>query len=76
VLKTHLPKDFITTKINLDNYDNLTDPRNDVQNIRNSIELVIQDTNAMWKTPPTTFRGSAKVWYESLELGSILDFFM
>lgn len=47
VLKTHLPKDFITTKINLDNYDNLTDPRNHVQNIRNSIELVIQDTNAM-----------------------------
>lgn len=74
VLNTHIPRDYITTKITLANYDGLTDHQEHVQNIRNTMELVIQDSHVICKILPTTFRGSIKAWYNSIEQGSIISF--
>ena len=41
VLNTNLSKDFVVANINLDNYDELSDPRKHVQNVRNNLWLVI-----------------------------------
>jgi hypothetical protein len=40
VLHTHLTKDFVDVKANLDNYDSHTNLREHVQNIRSILELV------------------------------------
>jgi hypothetical protein len=40
VLHTHLTKDSVAVKANLDNYDGLTNLREHVQNIRSILELV------------------------------------
>jgi hypothetical protein len=40
VLQTHLTKDFVAVKANLDNYDGLRNLREHVQNIRCILELV------------------------------------
>jgi hypothetical protein len=37
--------------MSLDNYDGLVDLRERVQNMLSSLELVIQDSDAMWNTP-------------------------
>lgn len=55
MLKTRLPSDFIVTKINLNNYDNLFDLRKYIHNVKSDLEWVIHDTNIMCKTLPTTF---------------------
>jgi len=55
MLKTRLPSDFIVTKINLNNYDNLFDLRKYIYNVKSDLEWVIHDTNIMYKTLPTTF---------------------
>jgi hypothetical protein len=62
VLNTHIPRDYLATKKTLDNYDGLTDPREHVQNIYNSLKLVVQDSHAMCKILPATFRGSIRAW--------------
>jgi len=60
--------------MNLDSYDGLTDPREHIQNIRGSLELVIHDNDIMCKILPTTFRGNMRTWYNNLKSGSILSF--
>jgi hypothetical protein len=74
VLNTCTPKDYIATKMTLDNYNRLTNPREHVQNVHNSLELVIQDNHAMCKILLTTFRGSVRAWYNNLEPGSVSSF--
>jgi hypothetical protein len=71
VMNTCIPKDHIFTKMTLNNYDGLTDPREYVQNVQNSLELVIQGSHAMCKIIPITFRGLIRVWYNNLESDSI-----
>jgi hypothetical protein len=39
VLNTCIPKYFIVIKMNLDNYDDLSNSRKHIQNVRNSLEL-------------------------------------
>jgi hypothetical protein len=58
----------------LNNYDDLADPREHVQNICNNLELVIQDGDAICKILPLTFRGSTRAWYNNLKLSSIMGF--
>ena len=70
-LNTHIPRDYITIKMTLDNYDGLTEH---VQNIRNTLKLVIQDNHVICKILPTTFKGSIRAWYNNLEQGSITSF--
>jgi hypothetical protein len=41
----------------LHNYDVLIDPKEHVQNLHNSLELVIQDKHVICKILPMTFRG-------------------
>jgi hypothetical protein len=53
-------------KMILDNYDGLTDPREHVQNMCNSLELIIQDHDSMCKIFPTTFIGSVRAWYNNI----------
>lgn len=42
--------------------------------MRNSLELLVQDSKAMCKVFPTTFQGSIRAWYHSLKPGSISGF--
>ena len=58
----------------LDMYDGSTDPREHIQNVRGSLELVIHDNDVMCKILPTTFRGNVRRWYNNLKSGSILGF--
>jgi hypothetical protein len=60
--------------MSLDNYDGLADPRKNVQNMRCSLKLIIQDHDSMCKIFPSTFRGSARAWYNNLEPNSIEGF--
>lgn len=74
VVYTCIPKDYIATKMYLDNYDGLTDPREHVQNICSNLELVIQDSHVICKIIPITFRGSVRTWYNNLEPSSVASF--
>lgn len=58
----------------LDNYDELANPQEHIQNIRNNLELVIQDRDGMCKILLMTFRWSGKAWYNNLETDSITGF--
>jgi hypothetical protein len=60
--------------MNLNNYNGLFDHREHIQNIRNNLELVIQDTNIICKIFPITFYGSSQVWGHSIEPISIISF--
>jgi len=66
--------DYISTKINMDNYDGLTDLMKHVQIMCSSLDLVIQHNNIICKIIFTTFRGFAHVWYNNLDLDSIEEF--
>ena len=61
-------------KMSLNNYDGLTNPMEHVKNIRNSLELFIQDYDSMCKILPTTFRGFVCVCHNNLEPNSIEGF--
>jgi hypothetical protein len=45
VLKAKFPKEYLSAKMNLDNYD--TDPREHIQNVRGSLKLVIHDNGTI-----------------------------
>jgi len=60
--------------MNLDKYDELTNPREPIQNVRRSLELVIDDNDVMCKILPTIFRGNVKKWYNNLKPGYVLSF--
>lgn len=45
MLCTRIPKVYITTKMTLNNHDNLADPTEHVQNVRNNLEFVIKDND-------------------------------
>jgi hypothetical protein len=72
LLCTHIPNNYISTKMTLDNYDGLVDQKH-AQNIQSSLELVIQDSNVTCKILPTTFIESLHVWYNNLESDSIIS---
>lgn len=74
-LNTCFLKDFNTTKMNLDNYNGLTNLWEYVQNVRSNLELVIHDSNAMCKILSIIFYGFIWVWYHVLELSYIFSFF-
>jgi len=74
VLNTHIRIDYIPTQITLNNYDGLTDPKEHIQNVRSSLELVIQDNHNMWKILLMTFKGAVRAWYNNMESGSIANF--
>jgi hypothetical protein len=74
VLEVKVPKEYLSAKMNLDKYDGLTDPREHIQNVRGSLELVIHDNDVMCKTLLTTFRGDVRTWYNNLKSRSILSF--
>jgi hypothetical protein len=57
--------------MSLGNYDGLTNQKEYVQNVRISLELIIQDYDSMCKIFPSTFRGSVHAWYNNLEPNSI-----
>ena len=73
-LKAKIPKEYLSTKMSLDTYDELTNPREHLQNVRGSLELVIHDNDVMCKILPTTFRGNMRTWYNSLKSGSIFPY--
>jgi hypothetical protein len=73
-LHTLITKKYISTKMILDNYDGLANPREHVQNVRNNLELVIQDIDSMCKILPKSFNVSAWAWYKNLESSSITCF--
>jgi len=60
--------------MNLNNYNDLFDPREHIQNIRNNLELMIQDTNNIYKILSITFYGPSQVWGHSIESISIISF--
>jgi hypothetical protein len=74
VLNTHIPRDYLTTKMALNNYDGLIDPREHIQNVHDNLELVVQDNHNMCKILPTSFKGLVRVWYNNLEPASIINF--
>jgi hypothetical protein len=74
MLNTRIPRDYIATKMTLDNYDEFTNHREHVQNMHDGLELVIRDNHAICKTLPMTFRGSIKAWFNNLEIGSVTSF--
>lgn len=73
VLNTCLYRDFVASKMNFDNYDKLSDHSKHVQNVRNNLELVVQDLKAISKDS-TTFQRFTRVQYHNLKLGSISSF--
>lgn len=74
MLNTRILRDYIATKMTLDNYDKLTDSKKYVQNMCNSLELVIQDNHVMCKILPTTFKGLVRAWYNKLKPGLVTSF--
>lgn len=58
VLHTQL-LDYISAKVNLDNYKGLIDLQEHIQNVRSLLELVIQDIDIICKVLQTTLCGSA-----------------
>lgn len=60
--------------ISLDNYNELVDLWEHIQNTRNNLELVIQDNYIICKILPLTFKGSVKAWYKNLKSNSITIF--
>jgi hypothetical protein len=58
VLEVKVPKEYLSAKMNMDKYDGLTNPREHIQNVRGSLELVIYDNDVMCKILPTIFRGN------------------
>lgn len=58
MLCTRISKDYISTKMILDNYDGLANSMEHVYNIHGNLELVIQDSYAKCKILSTIFRGS------------------
>lgn len=73
-LEATILKEYLSAKTSLDTYDELTDPRDHLHNVRGSLELVIHDNDVMCKILPTTFRGNMRTWYNSLKSRSILSF--
>ena len=71
VQEAKVPKEYLSVKMSLDTYDGLTDPREHIQNMRGSLELVIHDNDGMCKILSTTFRGNVRRWYNNLKSGSI-----
>jgi len=63
ILKSRLLKDYFSIKISLHNYDSLADLMEHVQNLCNNLDLIIQDHDSMCKIFPTTFKKSARTWY-------------
>ena len=63
ILKNGLSKNYFSMSMNLDNYESLADLREHMQNIHNSLDLIIQDHDSMCKIFPSTFKGSARAWY-------------
>ena len=49
MLDTHFSKDFIITKMNLNNHNKLTNLKEHIQNIHHSLKLIIRDSDAMCK---------------------------
>jgi hypothetical protein len=74
VLHTHIPKDYISTKMTLDNYNSFTDLKEHIQNLYSILKLVIYDSNVICKIFLTTFKGSIRVWYNNLKSSSITNF--
>jgi len=66
--------DYISTKINMDNYDGLANLMKHVQNMCSSLDLVIQHNKVICKIFLTTFRGYARICYNNLDLGFIKKF--
>jgi len=63
ILKNGPSKNYFSMNMNLDNYDSLADPREHMQNIRSSLDLIIQDHDSMCKIFLSTFKGSTRAWY-------------
>jgi len=74
VLGTHVLKDYISKKMTLDNYDELANPWEHIQNMHSNLELVIQDIYGMCKILLMTFRWSTRAWYNNLKPDSITGF--
>ena len=74
ILSTKLPKKYIFIKMSLNNYDSLANSIEHVQEVFNSLELVIQDHDLMCKILHTTFKGSTHACYNKLEPYSIEGF--
>lgn len=72
MLNTHLSKHFITGKVNLDNYNGLTNPREHIKNVRNIVESMTTKNDVMCKIFPSTFCGYLKACYHSFAFDSIL----
>ena len=60
-IRIFLSKNTGLRKTNMNNYDSLTNPREHVQNMHSSLELVIQDRDSMCKILPEIFRGFVHV---------------
>lgn len=67
VLHTHLFKECVFVKTNLNNYDGLIYPRKHIQNVKRILDLLTQKSDVMWKVLLMIFYGSARVWYHNLE---------
>lgn len=65
-IKHSSSKISVAIKISLDNYDSLIDLSEHVLNVRNSLELVIQNSDGMYKILLTIFCGFAQACYHSL----------
>jgi len=69
MLNIGLPKYFMASKMNFDKYEGLSNPRKHIQNMRSSLELVMQDLKVMYKVFPITFKRSTRAWYHNLKPG-------
>jgi hypothetical protein len=74
ILSTRLPKNYISIKASLGNYDGLAGLKEHIQNICSNLKLIIHDHDSMCKILLTTFKGSAHAWYNNLESNSIEGF--
>jgi hypothetical protein len=73
-LNTWFPEEYFFMNMSLDNYDGLADPREHVQNMHDSLDMIIQDHDSICKIFPTTFKWSVHYWYNNLEPYFIEDF--
>ncbi|KAJ6920154.1 hypothetical protein NC651_013924 [Populus alba x Populus x berolinensis] len=74
MLNTHFLKFHVNVKVNLDNYNYLTNPKEHIQNTRSILELITKNSDVIYNILPIISCKFARVWYHSFGMALSLSF--
>jgi hypothetical protein len=67
-------KFHVVVKVNLDNYNDLTNPKEHIQNTRSILELITENSDVIYNIIPIISLEFARVWYHSFGMTLSLSF--